>query len=111
MVGVKKPMSNKPKSEEIKKAGRPRNGEGPRVPYEALDKILVFGEVVPAGRDGNATTVVYPTYRQLAEKWGVSNSVIAAYAKRANVKRRREIAVARISAKSEQKLIDFWVRL
>ena len=61
---------------EPRRGGRPRKSEGPRVPYEELDRILVFGEVVPC-EDGNGTTVVYPSYRELAERYGVSNSVIA----------------------------------
>ncbi len=87
------------------RGGRPRKGEGPRVPYEDLDRILVFGEVVPC-EDGNGTTVYYPSYRELAERYGVSNSVIAEYAKSHNVQRRRKEAQARIQVKAEQKLVE-----
>ena len=38
--------------------GRPKKGEGPRIPYSELDRILVFGEVVECD-DGKGTTVVY----------------------------------------------------
>ena len=79
---------------EPRRGGRPRKSEGPRDPYEELDRILVFGEVVPC-EDGNGTTVVYPSYRELAERYGVSNSVIAEYAKTHNVQRRRREAQAR----------------
>jgi hypothetical protein len=85
--------------------GRPRKSEGPRVPYEEVDRVLVFGEVVPCD-DGNGTTVVYPSYRELAERYGVSNSVIAEYAKTHNVQRRRREAQARIQAKAENKLVE-----
>lgn len=87
------------------RGGRPRKGEGPRVPYEDLDRILVFGEVVPC-EDGNGTTVYYPSYRELAERYGVSNSVIAEYAKSHNVQHRRKEAQARIQVKAEQKLVE-----
>ncbi len=90
---------------EPRRGGRPRKSEGPRVPYEELDRILVFGEVVPC-EDGNGTTVVYPSYRELAERYGVSNSVIAEYAKTHNVQRRRREAQARIQAKAENKLVE-----
>jgi hypothetical protein len=90
---------------EPRRGGRPRKSEGPRVPYEDLDRILVFGEVVPC-EDGNGTTVVYPSYRELAERYGVSNSVIAEYAKTRNVQRRRREAQTRIQAKVEQKVIE-----
>jgi len=85
--------------------GRPRKGEGPRVPYEELDRILVFGEVVPC-EDGTGTTVVYPSYRELAERYGVSHSVVADYAKSRNVRNRRKEAQARIQAKAEHKLVE-----
>jgi len=90
---------------EPRRGGRPRKSEGPRVPYEELDRILVFGEVVPC-EDGNGTTVVYPSYRELAERYGVSNSVIADYAKTHNVQRRRREGQARIQAKAENKLVE-----
>jgi hypothetical protein len=85
--------------------GRPRKSAGPRVPYEEVDRILVFGEVVPC-EDGNGTTVCYPSYRELAERYGVSNSVIAEYAKSHNVQRRRKEAQTRIQVKAEQKLVE-----
>ncbi len=87
------------------RGGRPRKGEGPRVPYEELDRILVFGEVAPC-EDGNGTTVVFPSYRELADRYGVSHSVVADYAKSRNVQRRRKEASARVQAKAEQKLVE-----
>lgn len=91
--------------DEPRRGGRPRKSEGPRVPYEEVDRILVFGEVVPC-EDGNGTTVIYPSYRELGERYGVSNSVIAEYAKGHNVQRRRREAQARIQAKAENKIVE-----
>lgn len=88
-----------------RKSGRPRKGEPPRVPYEDVDRLLVFGEVVPT-EDGHGTTVVYPSYRDLALRYGVSNSVIAVYAKKHNCLKRREVAQARIAAKADDKLVE-----
>ena len=85
--------------------GRPRKGEGPRLPYEEIDRVLVFGEVV-ACDDGKNTTVVYPSYRDLARRYGVSHSLIADYAKKHNCMRRREVAQARIEEKTDQKLVE-----
>jgi hypothetical protein len=87
------------------RGGRPRKSEGPRVPYEELDRILVFGEVVPC-EDGNGTTVQFPSYRELADRYGVSHSVIAEYAKTHNAQRRRKEAQSRIQAKAENKLVE-----
>ena len=88
-----------------RRAGRPKKGEPPRVPYEELDRILVFGEVVPC-EDGESTTVQYPSYRDLARRYGVSNSVIARYAKEHDCQRRREVAKGRVAAKADQKLVE-----
>lgn len=87
------------------RGGRPTKAEGPRVPYEEVDKILVFGEVVPVGR-GDETTVYFPSYREIAERYGVSNSVISDYAKSRNVQRRRKEAQLRVQAKVEQKVVE-----
>jgi hypothetical protein len=85
--------------------GRPRKGEGPRLPYEEIDRVLVFGDVVPCD-DGKNTTVVYPSYRDLGRRYGVSHSLIADYAKKHNCMRRREVAQARIEEKTDQKLVE-----
>lgn len=85
--------------------GRPKKGEGPRIPYSELDRILVFGEVVDCD-DGKGTTVVYPSYRDLGRRYGVSHSLIADFAKKHNCMRRREVAQARIAEKTDQKLIE-----
>lgn len=85
--------------------GRPKKGDGPRIPYSELDRILVFGEVVECD-DGKGTTVVYPSYRDLGRRYGVSHSLIADFAKKHNCMRRREVAQARIAEKTDQKLIE-----
>ena len=88
-----------------RKNGRPVKGDAPRVPYEELDRILVFGEVVTC-EDGESTTVQYPSYRDLARRYGVCNSVIARYSKKHNCLRRREQATARIAVETDKKLVD-----
>lgn len=87
------------------KQGRPRKGDPPRLPYDKLDRILVFGEVVEC-EDGQSTTVVYPSYRELAERYGVAHSLIAQYSRKHNCLRRREQAQARIQAQADQKLVE-----
>ena len=88
-----------------RKNGRPRKGQGPRVPYEELDRILVFGEVVEC-EDGENATVYFPSYRTLALRYGVSHSLIAHYSKKHDCLRRRKEAKARIAAKADQKLVE-----
>ncbi len=88
-----------------RKNGRPAKGDPPRVPYEELDRILVFGEVVTC-EDGESTTAQYPSYRDLARRYGVCNSVIARYSKKHSCMRRREQAQARIAVETDKKLVD-----
>jgi hypothetical protein len=55
--------------------------------------------------DGTSNTV-YPTYRELAEKYGVAPSVIADYAKSHNTMRRRKYGEHRIEARRDEKIIE-----
>jgi hypothetical protein len=87
------------------KRGRPRKGEAPRIPYEELDRLLVHGEVTPTG-DGDGSTVVYPSYRELAARFGCAHSLISHYSKKHDCLRRREQAKARVIAKADEKLIE-----
>ena len=88
-----------------RKNGRPKKGELPRVPYDELERILVFGELVTC-EDGESTTVHYPSYRDLARRYNVSNSLISVFSKKHNCMRRRRDAQTRISAKADQKLVE-----
>jgi len=88
-----------------RKNGRPAKGDAPRVPYDELERILVFGEIVTCEND-ESTTVHYPSYRDLARRYNVSNSLIAQFAKKHNCLRRRQDAQSRISAKADQKLVE-----
>jgi hypothetical protein len=84
--------------------GRPSKAEGPRVPYDQVDQLLVHGELVEL-EDGSET-VVFPTYREIADRFGVSTSVIADYAKRHNVKQRRKGARETVEHRVEEKLLE-----
>jgi hypothetical protein len=73
-------MSTKDSDSKVKRTGRPRRGE--------------------------KATVVYPSIRDLAQRYGVAHSLIAEYSRRHNCMRRREVAQARVQAKTDQKLIE-----
>lgn len=88
-----------------KKNGRPLKNDPPRLPHHEVDRLLVHGELLE-GEDGAPPTVVYPSYRDLARRYGVNHSVVAAYAKKHNYLHRREVAQARVSARSDEKLIE-----
>lgn len=85
--------------------GRPRKCDPPRIQYDEVDRALVFGEPVPT-EDGRGTTIVFPSYRDLAMRYGVAHSVIADYAKRHNCARRRANAQVRIESKADAKLVE-----
>jgi hypothetical protein len=86
-------------------AGRPLKVDGPKFPQQEVDRALVFGELVDPG-DGSGPTVVFPSYRELGMRYGVSHSVIAEYARKHNCIRRREHTQARLEARTDQKLIE-----
>ena len=86
------------------KTGRPAKGEGPKVPYDEIDRLLVHGEVVEAESGG--MTVVYPSYRELAKRYGCSHSLISQYAAKHNTMRRRRETKARVAAKADSKLVE-----
>jgi len=85
--------------------GRPPKGAAPALPAEEVDRLLVFGEVVTCD-DGESQTVVFPSYRDLAERFEVSTTLIAKYSKEHNCLRRRKQAKARIQAQADQKLVE-----
>ena len=93
---------------EVKGApGRPRKGSR-HIPYEQIDRLLVFGEVQQL-EDGS-TTVEYPSCRQLAARYDVAHSLIVAYAKRHECMRRREEVKERIAVRTHEKLLEMRAR-
>ena len=90
-----------------RKTGRPPKREGPKVPYDEIDKLLVFGEVVTVGEgEGEGPTTVYPSYRVLARRYGCAHSLISYYSIKHDCMRRREVARARVVAKVNEKLVE-----
>jgi len=87
--------------------GRPKKQDMPNIDYNELDKLLVFGEVVPVpAENGGGTNVVFPSYRDLAERFGVVVSTIGDYAKKHDCLKRRERAKLRTQARVEEKLVE-----
>jgi transcriptional regulator with XRE-family HTH domain len=91
-------------NEERRRPGRPRHQDAPVIPFAELDRLLVFGEV--SMNDDGTSNTVYPTYRELAEKYGVAPSVIADYAKSHNTMHRRKYGEHRIEARRDEKIIE-----
>ena len=86
-----------------KKLGRPRKADPQRVDYHQLDTLLVMGEMRVDAERGPVTE--YPSYRELAKRFGISHSLVAAYSSRHNCLRRREAASEKIRKVTDEKVI------
>lgn len=96
------PSSAPPPSAARRSAGRPRKSDAPRVNYVELDELLVFGEPCATAPGG----VCYPSYRELAARYGVANSVIADFARQNRCRKRRKYVAAKIRARADEKQIE-----
>jgi len=85
--------------------GRPSKGDGPAFPHDEADNLLVHGEVVETEGDAGAR-VRYPSYRELAERFGVAHSLIAKFSKEHNCLARRRQADKRVKEMADTKLIE-----
>lgn len=95
-----------PTAKSTKNLGRPKTADPPRVSYHDLDRLLVFGEVVDKG-NGMGPVTKYPSYRELAARYGVSHSsLVATYASRHQCLHRRDVARQRLDARTDDKLIE-----
>jgi hypothetical protein len=91
-------------SERRNKGGRPRRGDL-KVDYLELDRLLVHGEEVPVDGKPGLKAVRYPSYQELADRYGVSISVVGEYSTARNCLKRRAEAQARLDAQVDQKII------
>lgn len=87
------------------KFGRPTKGDGYAFPHDEVDNLLVHGETVEA-EDGGHRQVKYPSYRELAEKYGVAHSLIGKFAREHNCLARRQQAEKRVRSMSDIKLAE-----
>jgi transposase-like protein len=84
------------KAPEQRKGGRPRREDGPKMPYHEVDRLLVEGELV-VGDDG-VERRVWLSQREVARRFDVSPSLIAAFAKQHRCTERRKAFEARKAA-------------
>lgn len=88
-----------------RRKGRPRRGEGPLVPWQEIDRLLVFGEVMRDEKTGHED-LRYPSLRELARRYGVSAGLIGRYSVQHQCIQRREENRAREQLRFEQKVIE-----
>ncbi|TQF08702.1 AT hook motif domain protein [Myxococcus llanfairpwllgwyngyllgogerychwyrndrobwllllantysiliogogogochensis] len=80
------------KKKTLKKLGRPTKAEGPRFPPDTVDRLLVEGEEVPTTR--GRVKRRFPSFRELAQRFGVAHSAIARYAEHHDCLGRRKRLLA-----------------
>jgi len=88
-----------------KKAGRPKRGEGPNVPWPAVDLALVHGERQVDPQTGDEV-LRYPSLADLAERYGVSRTLLWKFARRRNCYERRKEAQLKTQARTDDKVIE-----
>jgi hypothetical protein len=88
-----------------RKMGRPRNADRPVIPWEEVDRLLVFGETVRDEETGRED-VRYPSLRELGRRYGVSGALIGRYSVQHRCMERREENSARERISFEQKVVE-----
>jgi hypothetical protein len=88
-----------------KKAGRPKRGEGPNVPWPAVDLALVHGERQVDPQTGEEV-LRYPSLADLAERYDVSRTLLWKFARRRNCYERRKEAQLKTQARTDDKVIE-----
>lgn len=87
-----------------RKQGRPRKGDAPLVPWQEVDKLLVFGETAKDEKTG-IEALRYPSFADLGARYGVSRSLIGKYATRHRCLKRREENSIREQVQYEREVI------
>lgn len=85
--------------------GRPRKGDNPVLDYVELDNLLVHGEPAPS-EDGKGVATLFPSYKQLAARFGISVAAVGDYATKHNCMGRRERARLRTLLRVEDKMVE-----
>jgi hypothetical protein len=88
-----------------RRPGRPKRADAPIIPWDVVDRLLVFGEVTHDPRTGQEA-VTFPSLAELAERYGVSRNRMWQYASKARCFARREEARLKTQETYERKVIE-----
>jgi len=88
-----------------RKHGRPKRADAPVVPWDEVDRLLVFGEPAQDPRNGQEG-IRYPSLADLAKRYAVSRNLMWRYAHKANCFARREEARRKTLESYERKVIE-----
>jgi len=102
-------MSDQDRQEQLQRRGvGPKGGRPPKnappLPWDEIDRLLVYGELVPS-RGGETHTPVFPTFAELSQRFGCSTSTLSTWAKQHRCLARRQEALARQRVITEEKLL------
>ena len=75
------------------------------MPWDLVDRLLVFGEPVMDPETGQET-IKYPTLRELAEQYGVSRNRMWQYSSKARCVQRREEVRLRTQERYAQQVVE-----
>ena len=81
--------------------GRPRKADAPVLPWDEVDRLLVFGEKVTSA-DGEATALRFPSLEELGQRYGVSKNRIWQYASKHKCLERRKESQVREQTRYER---------
>jgi hypothetical protein len=85
--------------------GRPKRADAPVVPWDEVDRLLIFGETIKDPKTGQEA-VRFPSLADLAKRYGISRNLVWRYSNRAKCFQRREEARLKTQARFEQKVIE-----
>lgn len=72
---------------DVRQPGRPRRGDEPEIDHRELERLLIHGEWLT--EDDGRPEHRYPSYRELAERFGVTKTVVFRFSRRHNCLERR----------------------
>lgn len=88
-----------------RRPGRPKRADAPKVPWPTIDAALVHGERQVDPKTGDEV-LRYPSLAVLAERYGISRTLVWKYSQRARVYERRKEARAMVLARTDAKVIE-----
>jgi hypothetical protein len=88
-----------------RRPGRPKHADAPIIPWEEVDRLLVFGEAAKDAATGREA-VRFPSLAELAEHYGVSRNRMWQYASKVRCFARREEARLKTQETYERKVIE-----
>jgi hypothetical protein len=88
-----------------RRSGRPKRADAPKLPWPTIDAALVHGERQVDPITGEEV-LQYPSLAVLAERYGVSRTLIWKYTHKARCYERRKEAQAIVQAWTDAKVIE-----